>query len=238
MKTRIGGILLIAAIATATTFTSCKKDTYGTGPVVSQTLSLQTITGINNCIDADVYLSQGAVQEVRVEGQANIIDHIRHGVHNGTWDIEFDQNIHSHRKITVYITIANLSAITISGSGDIYCGTFDSVDEVHFNIKGSGNIEAGIHANSVYTEIEGSGNVSLSGTTAYEEVKVNGSGDVGAFALGAVDTKVYIYGSGKVEINTSQSLYVKINGSGDVYYKGNPSIQMDNNGSGTVHNSN
>lgn len=238
MKNIIVNAALIAAIASMSVFTSCKKDSYGTGPIVSQNLDLSKVTGVNNCIDADVYISRGTVQEIRVEGQANIIDHLRRGVHNGVWDIEFDQNIRSHRKLTVYITVAVCNEIIISGSGNIYAGTFDSVHDARYVIKGSGNIEAGVHANEVYAEIDGSGNITLSGTTQYEEVKVSGSGDVRAFGLGAVDTKVYIYGSGKAEVNVSQSLFVKINGSGDVYYKGNPVVQTEINGSGSVHNSN
>ena len=59
------------------------------------------------------------MQSIRIDAQQNILDNIETFVNNEVLTIKFDKNVGRHEEIYVYLTIANLKQLGISGSGDI-----------------------------------------------------------------------------------------------------------------------
>lgn len=240
MKSKTKNILLLTSIIGIILMcSSCRKGIEGEGPVTINTLALPALSGVDNKISADIYLTQSNVQEVKVEGEANVIQHITTGVHNGIWNVEFDECVYNHRKITIYISMKSITRLDISGSGNIYTqGIFDSCGIVDLGISGSGSIDAGIHCSSLTSGINGSGNIRLSGSTPQHTLTIRGSGDINAFGFQTGSTRIDVYGSGSCKVNAVDELSVNIWGSGDVYYIGYPAISFSNNGSGKIINSN
>ncbi|MEM8909300.1 MAG: DUF2807 domain-containing protein, partial [Bacteroidota bacterium] len=60
------------------------KSIKGEGPIVTETLDLSSFTGIGLGISADVLLTHGSEQSVKVEGQANIIENLKTKVSGDT----------------------------------------------------------------------------------------------------------------------------------------------------------
>ena len=67
---------------------SCEADILpgisGEGEVVTRTLDIDEFTGFTNAIAADVYVSQGDIQEVKIEAQENIIDNLKLYINENT----------------------------------------------------------------------------------------------------------------------------------------------------------
>lgn len=210
----------------------------GNGPTVSETINLPDFQGIEMNISADVYLTQGPVQEVVVEGQENIIDLLERDVDNGVWEIEFEDCVHHSDDLKIYITLPELVEVTINGSGDVMGQSVFATDEMDLRISGSGDISLEAVADSYDITITGSGDMELDGSCEDMDIDISGSGDLNAFGLLAQTADINISGSGECEVSVSQSMDVTISGSGDVYYKGNPSINVNISGSGQVIDSN
>ena len=122
----------------------------GEGDVVKQELDIATFDGVKLGFSGDIYLTQGSTQKVVVEAQQNIIDNIKREVKNGTWYVGFDRNVRSHKGVKVYITMATLKEIGVSGSGNIVTeSSFTGLDHVDAYVSGSGDIKADLQANAI-----------------------------------------------------------------------------------------
>ncbi|MEZ5198521.1 MAG: head GIN domain-containing protein [Bacteroidales bacterium] len=209
------------------------------GPIVSQNFELPTITGIALSIDAEVILTEGDSQEVRIEAQQNIINNIEKYVSNGIWGIDFYNNVGSHSSIRIFITSKMLDYASISGSGFIHTDNmFTDTTNLYLKISGSGSISVHTIADLIESDISGSGQIMASGQANEHRIYISGSGNVRAFGLETENTSVDISGSGNSEVFVKNYLDVKISGSGSVYYKGNPQINVNISGSGGVIDSN
>jgi hypothetical protein len=235
-------IILLLIIPGFLLFEGCGKSLTGIkgeGPVVSQDFDLPLFWGIAQSIDANVILSEGDVQSVRVEGQQNIINNLKQTVSNGVWNLDYHDNVRTHAGLTIYITSPNIDYLTVSGSGNIEStNTFTDTTNVYLNISGSGNISLRTNAWQVQSIISGSGNINISGWAINHSATISGSGSVRAFDLITENTNVTISGSGIAQVYASDYLNVTISGSGSVFYRGNPQINVNITGSGALINSN
>jgi hypothetical protein len=207
----------------------------GNGDEVKKDLDLDPFHSIGLSISADVILMQGD-QKVEIDAESNIIDNITTKVKNGSWEIKFKERVKNYDKITIYITIPDLRAVSVAGSGDIMTkGAFTGMDNLSLSVAGSGDMKLEGEANSVSVSIAGSGDVVMAGTANKVDVSIAGSGDVNLEDLVAGGCDVSIAGSGNCKVNTSGSLDVSIVGSGDVYYTGEAKVHSSVMGSGNVH---
>lgn len=187
----------------------------GQGPTVKKTLSVNNFDALGLGISATVYVSQGS-HSVSIEAQQNIIDNIKTEVKNGSWNIDFDKRVNGHSDITIHVSMPNIKALSIGGSGSIIGkSTFNNLGNLAIAIGGSGTVE-------------------LAGSAKDVEISIAGSGDVKTAGLKANNCEVSIAGSGDAYIEVNGGLDVSIAGSGDVHYKGAPKVSSSIAGSGSV----
>lgn len=243
MKTQT---ILFALLAVICLFTSSCDDEWDAiereldckrakGSRVERELSLATFTGIELEIDANVFISLGSEQLVRVEGQSDLVDDLELEVRDGIWQVEFNRCYKSYDELDIYVTVTDLSELEVESSGYILAQTDFDVNDLTLRITGSGNIVMNdLTATKLTAAITGSGDIVLSGTSSSHDVYITGSGKVAAFGLEATNADVTIVGSGDAEVQVNADLDVGIAGSGSVFYKGNPSVSSSISGSGTV----
>lgn len=210
----------------------------GNGPIVSAELDMPPIDGINFAMSGQVFITQGPEQSVRIEAKQNIIDELELNVNNGLWIIDTDRCVRDVDDFKVFITMTDITEISLSGSGDIVGENFFTVNDIIVRILGSGDMDLGLDADDIEADIFGSGNMILEGTGDSLDAHITGSGDIRAFNLEVNRAKFDITGSGDGEIAVINELDVRISGSGDVRYKGNPSVDVVITGSGRVVDAN
>ena len=231
----------------------------GEGEIVTQTLELRDFDEVELAGSFDVVVSYGDGYEVVVEGHQNIIDRLETRNINGNLQFKLRRGSYRDFHLVVYITVPDINAVELSGSGEIYINAFDgldkldleingsgdiisdeyvNVDEINFNICGSGDIDFLTNATDASIDVSGSGNIKIAGTSVTQEIDINGSGDIFGFDFITDETNIHISGSGNCEVYVNNILNITIAGSGDVFYKGQPQIDLNISGSGTVHNGN
>ena len=239
-------ILSVLTIATMFILTGCYYDddggifncVNGSGPVETETLNLESFTGIRLDCSADVFITQGPEQEVFVKGQENIIDELELHVDDGVWEIDFDDCVRDYEELEIFITIPEIDYIRISGSGQVVGENTFTGEDIVLRISGSGDMDLGLDYDEIDAKISGSGEMEMEGFCDYFDFIISGSGDISAFDLEAQKGYVKISGSGRAEVTVLDVLDVDISGSGDVYYKGNPILNVDITGSGEVKDAN
>lgn len=214
-------------------FSNCEE---GFGSTTTEELNITDFTGIKLNIDAQVYISQGEVQEVLVKGQRNIIDELETRVRNDIWEIEFDDCIENSDVLRIFITTPNLNFISNSGSGKIQSEDILKIDNLEIRNDGSGDTELSLEAAVTHIRNTGSGKIEIEGISTTLDADINGSGDLEAFDLLVKDAQVEVDGSGDAQVHVTDFLEIRIEGSGDVYYKGEPDLKITTRGSGKVFN--
>lgn len=185
----------------------------------------------------DVVLKKGNTGDIIIEGEENIIPYLETVIDDDILKINYKKNtnINTTKKMTVTVSVSNIEAISLGGSGNISSEDIIKADELSVNLGGSGNISLKIDVDEVDSKIGGSGDINLTGNTNEFSGSIAGSGSIKAYKLIAKTANVNIAGSGSVRISAKDEIKAKIVGSGNVYYKGNPPrIDTKSVGSGSV----
>ena len=217
----------------------------GTQFAIAQTSQVRTVsafTEISLKIDANVHLKQGNTQSVEVKGNGETLNRLITDVNDRKLVIKFPSDTWFKKwnpgPVDIYVTIPQIDALTISGSGSIVSKEKINSRILSLTLSGSGDINlADLSAEKVSVMLSGSGNVHLSGsseTAAEFKATISGSGNVKAVDFPADDVNVKIGGSGNCWVNSVKNLVAKLAGSGNVIYRGNPLVDSSILGSGNV----
>ena len=237
------GIVLMLALLVILTTQSCVLDDvfdceHGRGEVISETFTLSDFDEIRLHMDADVYLTQGDEFVATVYAQANILDELDFRVRNNYLRIDNDRCIRKYDPIEIFITMPDLTALSISGSGSIQTEDVFAINDIDLSISGSGDMDLLLDADDVKATISGSGDMVLEGIANDLDFRVSGSGDLHAFLMPVDRANIVISGSGNAEVYVNDILDVRVSGSGDVYFKGDPAIDSSVSGSGKIVDAN
>jgi hypothetical protein len=230
-------IFTIALIFTVGIFYSCKS-IKGKGEVVSESRSQEDFTGINLCIDGDVYYTAGSALTCDIQAQQNIINIIETTVKDNILTLKFKDHytVRKHEPVKFYISAPNVNDFEVSGSGNIYITNPISPSTVKLSISGSGNINANsINSSAINATINGSGKiVTDAGNVDNEVLTISGSGNIDMHNVMASNVNIIISGSGDLTVYATDILDIIISGNGNIYYSGSPTITQNISGSGTI----
>ncbi|MEZ4811382.1 MAG: head GIN domain-containing protein [Allomuricauda sp.] len=188
----------------------------------------------------NVELVGGKEGEITLRGESNILEYIETEVKNGTLVIKTEKGVNLRpstwgSSVLITVPVEDISAVSLSGSGDIVGKTKIKSDSFRAQIAGSGDIDISVEARHVEASLSGSGDIELSGKATDLDVQVSGSGDVKAYDLEAEFVTAAISGSADVKVTANQSIDAKVSGSGDISYRGNPQkISSKSSGSGDI----
>ena len=253
------GVVIISIV-----LISCGKQYKGEGEVTTEILSISDFSGVGLTFSDNVTIKQGATQEVKAIGHANIIERIKTSVSDNFWKIGLEDGNYTNYELSIEITLPNLNRLKLSGSGNLTANDFTNQSDLDVALSGSGNINLNNFEGTTNLDvaISGSGNINLNnfeGTTNLDvkisgsgdfvanddisalsvlKVKNSGSGEYRGFELSAESVTVSLSGSGDTELTATNLLDVSLSGSGDVSYKGNPSITQKITGSGKLIDAN
>ena len=204
------------------------------GKVTTESRKTNTFKSIELNIPANVYVSQGSPQEVKITAKRGVIDQILAEVEENTLSFDYDTCVSNADSIKIYITAKDIYTLQINGSGNISTLYPIKSDDLVLEINGSGDIKVDVNATKITNQINGSGKIKLSGSSETLEIEINGSGDVHALDAPTDDCFISVNGSGDCDVFVKKLLEIKVNGSGDVEYKGSPEISTSIIGSGSV----
>jgi Putative auto-transporter adhesin, head GIN domain len=184
------------------------------GPRTSQTRDVGAFTRIDNRDSVDVRLRVGEAQHVEVRAGEKVIDDVGAEVSDGTLELTFDHDGWGGGDVVVEASVPRLTGVDVSGSGDIDA---DGIDADGFEVRS-----------------DGSGDIALSGTAGRLAVDMDGSGDADLTDLAAREARVFVGGSGDLDVRAGERLAVEVDGSGDVRYHGDPALTQRVDGSGDL----
>jgi hypothetical protein len=218
------------------------KKIKGNGNVVTIERSTEDYDAISVSGWFDVILVDGEEGKLSIEGDENLLEHIKTEVKDGKLVIKVKKGYNlqpsSWKKdggIYVTVPVESVNAVSLSGSGDIVGKKTISASEFNTSMSGSGDITLDLKSKTVTASMSGSGDITLSGSTEVFEVQISGSGDIKAFELIADKVDASVSGSADIKVTANEELIARVSGSGDIHYRGDPKkIDSKTSGSGDI----
>jgi len=232
-------LLLVLPIA----FGSCRfmggKRVRGNGVIKSEEHTVSTFKNVDVRGSINVYVSQGDIKPVKIEGDENLLQFIE-VMQEGDKLIVRERpgfNLDPSGEMRIYVTAPVYNSIDVSGASDIVGQTkINNPENLEMHASGAGNIKMDVDAPQLKAEISGSGSIDLKGQTKEVELDLSGAGHAHCFDLLAENVNVEISGAGSAEVYASMKLDASVSGAGNVTYKGNAaSVNQHISGVGSVN---
>lgn len=202
------------------------KKIKGDGNMVTKTRNVSDYDQIKVKGSLDVSLISGTEGKIKIEGESNLIEYIVTEVEDESLKIYVKKGYYlkqsTGKKLVITVPFKDISAVSLSGSGDIVSKDTITANDFKTGVSGSGDISLVVSAQNITGQVSGSGDLVLRGTSDSFEARVSGSGDIQAYDLKAQDVNVAVAGSGDLEVTATSSIKARVSGSGDIYYRGNP----------------
>ena len=231
-----------AVIAASAATSACGHDrSEDGGPTVSRNYQVGNFQELEVAGPYDVEVRTGGQPGVSARGSEKLLDKTTVEVrgdklvispqrHKGWFHVGWT----SHGKAQLIVTVPQLKAATIAGSGDIKVDQVKG-DSFEGTVAGSGGLNVGtLDVQSLKLAIAGSGDVKTAGKAKSVTYDIAGSGGIDAGAVAAEQAKVSIAGSGSVKAHATGTADVDIMGSGDVNVTGGAKCSVSKAGSGDV----
>jgi hypothetical protein len=235
---------IAAAIAAASAATgACGQMNHGgSGPTVSRNYQVGAFQQIEVAGPYEVTVRTGGNPGVSAQGSQKLLDRTivevqgdKLVIHPQEQHSFFQWGFGRRSRANFTVTVPELSAATIAGSGDISVdhvqgGAFDGT------VAGSGGLNVdSVNVQSLKLSIGGSGRAKAgAGKVQSANYSIGGSGDIEAGGVQAQQATVSIAGSGSVKANATGTADVSIMGSGDVNVTGGAKCTISKAGSGDV----
>jgi hypothetical protein len=227
----------------------------GDGDLVTENRDIEEIDAVHLACQGDLIIVLGDREELIVQAESNLMEHIVTKVEDGTLVIrqESGYNLRPTKGLRFALTVRNLEEIRNTGSGDIVAPELDvasfearlsgsgdlDLDRVlakdcFFRVTGSGDISVdNITAETLAVDQTGSGEVKIAdGRATRFEASLTGSGDCKARDLEVDRAVVRASGSGGVSVHVNDHIEGRLSGSGGLRYGGSPEVDVRTTGSG------
>lgn len=233
----IGTITLSLVLLLASCGAIFNRGTKGNGNVISEDRKVESFSEIEIGGVFNVILNQGNKEAVTIETDENLVDLIDVKVSNDKLIVDYkdDASIGHSTKLNVFITLVDITGLSVHGVGDVSVEKALVLDRLNIENTGVGDINLVLDCNDLTVDNSSVGDIILSGRTTTFELNNSGVGDVLAFDLDSKNTVIDNSGVGDVEINATESVSIESSGVGDVVYSGNPkSKNIEDNAVGDV----
>ena len=143
--------------------------------------NINSFSGLIVNTSANVILSQGETNSVRIEGEKAMVKDITTNIENGSLVIAG----HNNHAVTVYVTVEDISLVEVNGDAKIYANGLINSDILLLKVNGSGSIRMDVRTITVGMIVKGTGKIIVSGSTGDSFSRVIGQGSIYADNLDA-----------------------------------------------------
>ncbi|MCP3665571.1 MAG: DUF2807 domain-containing protein [Gammaproteobacteria bacterium] len=206
------------------------------GQIITRTTQLR---GSFNQLDINVPITVNLVinpnvrrKSLVITGDRSFLPHIRTAVINRVQTIDMNPNVcmfcvhPTNCQLQATITVRNLNALRISGSGFLSSSNPITNRNFHLIARGSTAVQMRFQGQSaIIVEAEGSSQVTVHGTVNSAVLRAQGSSEIQATALNSPTVTAEAAGSSKIHCYAAQYLQAFASGTSQLFYAGNPQVE-------------
>jgi hypothetical protein len=232
----LGLILASAVTSFASGDVEDSNQIIGSGSIRTEDREVPPFNAVELEGSGNLTIRRGAPGLVRIETDDNLLPLVKTEVVGGVLHLGLIPGAPVNRITRMEFTVVTpkVTAITLSGSGNVRSAGALRGQSLAVNIEGSGNILCDAQAESLQAAIHGSGGIYVRGSAERVSISILGSGSVRAQDLHSTRADVKISGSGDALVFATDALDVVLSGSGSVHYGGGARPTVHSTGSGSA----
>jgi hypothetical protein len=131
--------------------------------------------------------------------------------------------------VTVYLDVAELTAIRASAGSDISGANEFQVDALSVQASGGSDIDLDVQAQSLEFKLSGGSDLRVRGAARSVTIAASGGSDVSAGSLEAEEVTVRASGGSDASVRASAAVVIEASGGSDVAVQGDPAQRTVNN---------
>ena len=210
----------------------------GSGNVISQTREVSNFKAIEVSYPAQVLITQGGSESLKIEAEDNVLPGLQTRVRNNTLEIfykaEGDKHVRPTEPVKISIVVRELDEVNFESAGELNIEGVES-DTLSVSVSGAGNLDLNeIAVKAVRVNLSGAGSMTASGTADDLDLNISGFGDFKGGELHGKTASVTISGAGSATVWVDNDLTAEVSGAGSVNYYGSASVTRQINGVGSV----
>jgi len=234
--------LLVTGSLAALMFTSCNignEQIKGNGNIRSEERTVSSFDEVEVHGALDVYISQGDMKPVRIEGDENLVPYIEIVEEGDRIILRTRDNINLNptEEMKVYVTAPQYRSLDVSGASKLTGQTsIDNNQNLLVKVSGASEVTIDVDAPEIKSDISGSSTLNLKGKTKEFTLETSGASKARCFNLLSENTFADVSGAGEAEVYASVRLDAEVSGAGNLKHKGNAkSIKQEASGAGSVN---
>ncbi len=192
---------------------------------VSLTPTVSNISSLNVRNGVDVFLTQGTTESLRIDAKGFDEDEIVVKMNNGTLSLGVERRGIWHGMgrnsfVKAYLTVKNLSAISVSSGADVHGQSDFSADRLDINVSSGADLTMYVKAREMVVSVSSGADATLSGSTEKLMAQSSGGADLHAQKLIADVCDVQASGGADATVYGRKELHLRASGGGDIDYSG------------------
>jgi hypothetical protein len=213
----------------------------GSGNVTTETRKVESFHAVEVSYPADVFITQGASESLKIEAEDNLLPGLQTRVRNGKLEIfykvEEGKAVRPTKPVIVTIVVKDLDAVDFESAGKLDI-TGIKTDALNVSVSGAGDLKLNkITVKDLVVNLSGAGSMSASGTADDLSLNISGFGSFNGKELRSKTADVSLSGAGSATIAVDDKLDAAISGAGSINYYGSPSVSKQVSGVGSVSQS-
>jgi hypothetical protein len=205
--------------------------------IISENRDVSGFSAIDFSTIGKINIIHGDVESLNISGPDNIVPEISSSVSNGTLIIKNKENftvtaVTSANVLTFTIVVKDLTALTVSGVGDVQVETL-TTPNMELTMSGAGKVQMSqLTTDNLKIILSGLGGLDISGSATQASIDLSGAGSVNAPELKIQSADITISGLGGATLWVTNQLTGNISGAGSVSYYGSPQTNTASTGLG------
>jgi len=207
----------------------------GSGNVIRETRKLEVFHAIEAGGAFHITLKQGQQQQLIVEADDNIVPIIVTKVHGGVLKISQKEGTVNAKKLNIFITVANIDNIDISGACQIKSDDFFKSNHMEIECSGAAMTDMKLLSKELDLDCSGAGKVTLEGEAKTMEIEASGASKVDCDKLNSEVVSVNASGASKVSFVANKLIEIDASGASKVVYQTtNAKVKSETSGAADV----
>ena len=211
----------------------------GSGEVATETREVSGFDSIEVSYPAQVFVSQGSAESVKIEAEDNLLPRLKTEVRDDTlrifYRVEDGKRVSPTKVVKITIVVKDLKDVNFESAGELTLTGIET-DDLNVSVSGAGNLELEeISARNLSVVLSGAGSMTAAGNTDDLQVIISGFGSYDGKEMHSQTADVNLSGAGSATLWVDEELDVQISGAGSVDYYGAAAVRKNVSGVGGVN---
>ncbi len=187
----------------------------------TRTLDLAPFSTIKAKDAIHVAITYGAVQDVVITGNREILNNVSLTVDNDRLNVELKNRwflTPSH--VTLNVIIPIVKSVEFSGAVDGSISNFDNLEELFVKLSGASDLNIQGTAQAIKFDLSGASDLEIMGNGMYLDGKLSGASELNASSYQVKESNLNLSGASDAKVRVSDKIYVNASGASVVWCSG------------------